>query len=63
CMKLIRIDNVKPTKKFHNARSRYVEIIKPEDLMQKHWNNESCIRSNHSLTINKGLESPSQIII
>ncbi|RHZ69718.1 hypothetical protein Glove_280g70 [Diversispora epigaea] len=40
CMKLIRIDNVKPTKKFHNARSRYVEIIKPEDLMQKHWNNE-----------------------
>ncbi|RHZ81991.1 hypothetical protein Glove_115g95 [Diversispora epigaea] len=25
---------------FHHARSRYVEIIKPEDLMQKHWNNE-----------------------
>ena len=40
CMKLIRIDNVKPTKKFHYARSRYVEIIKPEDLMQKHWDQE-----------------------
>ncbi|CAJ0846800.1 12130_t:CDS:2, partial [Entrophospora sp. SA101] len=40
CMKLIHIDNVKPTKKFHYARSRYVEIIKPEDLMQKHWDYE-----------------------
>nr|CAG8691429.1 1993_t:CDS:1 [Entrophospora candida] len=40
CMKLIHIDNVKPTKTFHYARSRYVEIIKPEDLMQKHWDYE-----------------------
>ncbi|CAG8646191.1 8815_t:CDS:1, partial [Diversispora eburnea] len=36
CTKLIHVDNVKPTKTFHNARSRYVEIIKPEDLIQKH---------------------------
>ncbi|CAG8640888.1 5419_t:CDS:1, partial [Diversispora eburnea] len=40
CMKLIRIDNVKSTKKFHYVRSRYVKIIEPEDLMQKHWNQE-----------------------
>ncbi|CAG8654011.1 3920_t:CDS:1, partial [Diversispora eburnea] len=33
CIKLICIDNVKLIKKFHYARSRYVEIIKPEDLM------------------------------
>jgi hypothetical protein len=39
-MKLIHIDNVKPTKTFHYARRRYVEIIKPEDLMQKHWDHE-----------------------
>ncbi|CAG8659514.1 11239_t:CDS:1, partial [Diversispora eburnea] len=37
---LIHVDNVKPTKTFHYARSRYVEIIKPEDLMQKHWDYE-----------------------
>ncbi|CAG8618518.1 302_t:CDS:2, partial [Diversispora eburnea] len=42
CMKLIHIDNVKPTKTFHHTRSRYVEIIKSEDLMQKHWDQESA---------------------
>ncbi|CAG8658658.1 7111_t:CDS:2, partial [Diversispora eburnea] len=41
CMKLIYVDNVKPTKTFHYARNRYVEIIEPKDLMINHWNNES----------------------
>ncbi|RHZ80757.1 hypothetical protein Glove_132g71 [Diversispora epigaea] len=40
CMKLIHIDNVKPKKSFHFVRRRYFEIIKPDDLMQKHWKYE-----------------------
>ncbi|RIB09310.1 hypothetical protein C2G38_2209278 [Gigaspora rosea] len=39
-MKLIHVDNVKPRKTFHYARGRCIEIIKPEDLMQKHWDHE-----------------------
>src|SRR6185436_13495119 len=40
CMKLIHIDNVKPKKSFHFTRKRYIEIIEPDDLMQKHWDHE-----------------------
>ncbi|CAG8667294.1 3079_t:CDS:1, partial [Diversispora eburnea] len=40
CTKLIHVDNVKLTKTFHNARSRYVKIIKPKDLIQKHWDHK-----------------------
>ena len=40
CMKLIHIDNVKPRKLFNFTRKRYIEIIEPDDLMQKHWDHK-----------------------
>jgi len=40
CWKLIKIDDVQPKKLFHFTRKRYIEIIKPDDLMQKHWDHE-----------------------
>ena len=40
CWKLIKIDDVQPKKSFHFTRNRYVEIIEPDDLMQKHWDHK-----------------------
>ena len=40
CMKLIKIDDVKPRKSFDYLYRRFIEIVEPKDLMQHHWDTE-----------------------
>ncbi|CAJ0834783.1 2932_t:CDS:1, partial [Entrophospora sp. SA101] len=40
CWKLVKIDDVNPKKSFHYSRQRYVDYLKPSELMISHWDNE-----------------------
>ncbi|CAJ0844173.1 6282_t:CDS:1 [Entrophospora sp. SA101] len=40
CMKLTKIDDVKPRKSFDYGWQRFIEIVESKDLMQYHWDHE-----------------------